>query len=117
MKNVLLIALVLFAGLASANELQEKKAEYYASEAVKYFKLDESQKEVIYEAKLDLIKAQRKMYLMTKDGELSAEDEPSYRKENVYPFSAKIMKEIGIKWKELDKFNKKVHPTMNKLRL
>lgn len=121
MKNVLIIMAMLFAGTVSAgkvqSDIQKKKADYYATEAVKYFKLDASQKETIYEAKLDLIKAQKEMYQKKKNGELAAEDENAYRKENVYPFSHKIMTELDVKWKELDKFNKKVHPIMNKLKL
>lgn len=112
---------LLFAGVAFAgtiqNDLQKKKADYYATEAVKYFKLEESQKATIYEAKVNWIQAQLKMAQMVKNGELAAEDEKSYRKENLYPFSQKIMNELGVKWKELVKFNKTVHPVMNKLRM
>lgn len=121
MKNVLLIIAMLFAGTVSAgkvqNDLQKKKADYYATEAVKYFKLDESKKEAIYDAKLALIQAQNEMGKLKKNGELAESDQDAYRKENLYPYSAQIMKTIDVKWKELDKFNKKVHPIMNKLKL
>lgn len=117
MKNVLILLLVLFSGAVSANELQEKKAEYYASEAVKYFKLDESKKQIIYEAKLALIQAQKEMFEKEKNGEIESSDIPAYRKENLYPYTDKIMKAAGVQWKQLEKFNNKVHPTMNAMKI
>lgn len=121
MRNVLLMTALLFAGTVFAetlqNNLQKKKANYYASEAVKYFNLEESQKATIYEAKVNLMQAQVKMAKIKKNGELATEDEKSYRKENLYPFNQKLMNELGVKWGELDKFNKKVNPTINKMRI
>ncbi|NJN49894.1 MAG: hypothetical protein HC798_00320 [Polaribacter sp.] len=43
MKNTIMIAFLLLVGVVSAQEIHEKRAEFYATEAVKYFNLDETQ--------------------------------------------------------------------------
>lgn len=120
MKNVLIITLALFSGMLNAANLQtgiqQKKADYFAVEAIKYFKLDPSKKEAIYQAKLGMLMAQKEMANKRKSGELSEADTDQYRKENVYPFSKELMKIMGVEWKQLDEFNKKVNPEMDKLR-
>jgi hypothetical protein len=121
MRNVLLIVALLFAGTVSAgkiqNDIQKKKADYYATEAVKYYKLDASKKQGIYEAKLALMEAQVEMARKKKNGELKSSEEDQYRKEVVYPYTKGVMDAIGVDWKKLKPFNEKVHPEMNKLKL
>lgn len=120
MKNVLLILAMILSNVLWASDLQtslqEKKAEYYATEAVKHFKLKDSKKQAIYEAKLGLIQAQKVMADKTKSGEIKKSDIEQYRKKNVYPHTKAVMDAIGVQWEKLEPFNDKVHPVMNKIK-
>ncbi len=120
MKNVLILGLMLFAVTASAqeklSEIQKKQAEYFASEAVKYFELDDSKKEAIYEAKLNLMVAQKEMNLKKKNGEIDESNIQAYRKQNLHPKTQKLMRAVEVKsWKELNEFTKKIQPEINKI--
>ena len=114
--GIMLAMITAWFNTVAQTPIQQKKAEFYAEEAVKYFKLDESKKEAIYEAKLGLIQAQKVMSDKKKSGDLIDEDEELYRKYNIAPHSKKVMEAIGVKWAELKPFNAKVHPEMNKIR-
>lgn len=121
MKNVLLIVAMILSNVLLAfdiqTSLQEKKAEYYATEAVKHFKLKDSKKQAIYEAKLVLIQAQKEMADKNKSGEIRNSEMEQYRKKNIYPHSKAVMDAIGVQWDKLEPFNDKVHPVMNKMKL
>lgn len=118
MKYLLIIAALFFTGVVNAqNDLQKKKAEFFASEAIVHFKLDESKKASIAEAKMSLMTAQIEMEAKKKAGELAEADAAEYRKKNVFPFSQKLMKIIGVQWPELSAFNEIVHPKMNQIKL
>ncbi|WP_373521872.1 hypothetical protein [Aquiflexum sp.] len=120
MKNVLLILAMILSNVLWASDvqtsLQEKKAEYYAAEAVKHFKLKDSKKKAIYEAKLALIQAQKEMADKNKSVELKNSEMDQYRRQNVYPYTKKVMDAIGVQWEKLEIFNDKVHPEMNKIK-
>lgn len=119
MKHVLFIAAIMFSAVVfgqTATPIQEKKAEFYAQEAISYFKLKEKHKNSIYEAKLGMLVAQKEMERKKKAGELEEADVDSYRKKNVYPFTQKLLDIIGITWKELSPFNDIVHPKMNEIK-
>lgn len=119
MKYVLLILAMFLSSALRATEvqssLQKRKAEYFATEAIKYFKLKDSKKDEIYKAKLALIQAQNEMAKKTKSGEIKKSELADYRKKNVYPFTKKVMDTIGVQWDELEPFNDQVHPVMNKM--
>ncbi|SNS48082.1 hypothetical protein SAMN06295967_110121 [Belliella buryatensis] len=119
MKNVLLILAMILSNVLWASDiqtsLQEKKAEYYAAEAVKHFKLKDSKKQAIYEAKLALIQAQKEMADKNKSGEIKKSEMEQYRKKNVYPHTKAVMDAIGVQWDKLEPFNDRVHPIMNKM--
>ena len=118
MKNLLIIAAMFLAGIVNAQtDFQKKKAEFYATEAVSYFKLKEKQKAGIYEAKLGMLVAQKEMDAKKKSGEIPESELDAYRKKNVYPYTQKILDIIGITWKELAPFNDIVHPKMNEIKL
>lgn len=117
MRKVLMLVAILFASVANAQtEIQKKKADFFASEAITYFKLDESKKTTIAEAKLSLMIAQKEMEEKKKAGQLAEAEVAEYRKKNVFPFSQKLMNIIGIKWNELNTFNEIVHPKMNEIK-
>ena len=117
MKILFIVAGLLLAGVVNAQtELQKKKAEFYAAEAITYFKLNETKTKDIAEAKLNLMIAQKEMERKKKAGELSEADTDAYRKKNVYPHTQKILNIVGIKFKELNEFNEIVHPKMNQIK-
>jgi hypothetical protein len=117
MKKLLFIVAILFAGTVFAQtEIQKKKADLFASEAITYFKLDESKKAAIAEAKVKLIMAQKEMEDKKKSGELPEADVAEYRKKNVFPFSQKLMDIMGIKWSDLNAFNEIVNPKLNAIK-
>lgn len=117
MKKLLFIVAILIAGVVNAQtEIQKKKAELFATEAITHFKLDESKKPGIYEAKLNLMVAQKLMEEKKKSGELAEADADEYRKKNVFPFSQKLMNIMGIKWPELNAFNEMVNPKLNAIK-
>lgn len=117
MKTILVVVAMLFAGIVNAQtEIQKKKAELFASEAITYFKLDESKKAAIADAKVKLIMAQKEMEEKKKSGALPEADVADYRKKNVFPFSQKLMDIIGVKWPELNAFNEFVNPKLNQVK-
>lgn len=117
MKKLLFIVAILIAGIANAQtEIQKKKADLFATEAITHFKLEESKKASIAEAKLGLIMAQKEMETKKKSGELAEADVADYRKKNVYPFSQKLMTILNVKWPELDEFNKIVNPKLDAIK-
>jgi hypothetical protein len=117
MKTILLIATLLFTiGVQAQTPMQKKKADYYANEAISYFKLSDSKKSEIYENKLQLLMAQKEMDTKRKSGELPESEVDAYRKKNVYPFTQKLLTIIGVTFKELSAFNDIVHPVMNQLK-
>jgi hypothetical protein len=117
MKKFLLLTAILFVGFAQAQtELQKKKADFFAAEAITYFKLDESKKASIAEAKLGLMLAQKEMEEKKKAGQIPEAEAAEYRKKNVFPFSQKLMNIFGVKWNELNAFNEIVHPKMNQIK-
>ncbi len=117
MKSTLIIAAMLLYGVVSAQtDLQKKKAEFYASEAITYFKLDESKKKGISEAKAELLVAVKEMERKKKDGELPDAEADSYRRSNILPITQKILKIINITFKELNPFNDITNPKMNQIK-
>ncbi len=118
MKKFLFIVAILVAGVVNAQtELQKKKADLFATEAITHFKLDESKKASIAEAKLGLMMAQKEMEEKKKAGQVSEAEAEEYRKKNVFPFTQKLMKTLEVKWPELDEFNKLVNPKLNAVKL
>ena len=114
MKKLVIIAAVLISGIVNGQtELQKKKADFFATEAITYFKVDESKKASIAEAKLGLMLAQKEMEEKKKSGELTEADLVDYRKKKVFPFSQKLMNILGVKWNELNAFNEIVNPKIN----
>ena len=117
MKILFIVTGLFFAGVVNAQtELQKKKAEFYAAEAITYFKLNESKKKDVAEAKLNLMIAQKEMERKKKAGELSEADSDAYRKMNVYPNTQKILDIVGVNFKVLNEFNEIVHPKMNQIK-
>ncbi len=117
MKKLLFIVAVLFAGVVNAqSEIQKKKADLFATEAITHFKLDESKKASIAEAKLGLMMAQKEMEEKKKAGQIPEAEAADYRKKNVFPFSQKLMKILDVKWPELDEFNKIVNPKLDAIK-
>lgn len=120
MKYKLLLSAILMAGTSFAiglqNDVQKKKADFFATEAIKHFKLDDSKQQEIAQAKLDLMIAQSEMQRKLKNGDLAEADKKDYHKENVQPYGKKLMEVLGVNWRELKPFNDKVHPEMNKIR-
>ncbi|TAD86374.1 MAG: hypothetical protein EAY75_08620 [Bacteroidetes bacterium] len=114
MKGILIVAAMLLAGVVNAQtDIQKKKADFYATEAVAYFKLDSTLKKGISEAKADLMVAQKEMERKKKEGEIPESELDAYRKANVYPFTKKILDLINVTFKELNVFNEIVNPKMN----
>lgn len=119
MKSLFVFAAMLCSGFVNAQAptpMQQKKADFFAAEAITYFKLDESKKKGISDAKLGLLIAQKEMERKKKAGELPESEVDDYRKKNVYPFTQKILNIIDIKFKELNDFNMIVHPKMNQIK-
>jgi hypothetical protein len=117
MKKLFIVAAVLISGFVSAQtELQKKKADFFATEAITYFKADESKKASIADAKLGLMLAQREMEEYKKSTGLTEADLIDYRKKKVFPFSQKLMNILAVKWNELNAFNEIVNPKMNGLK-
>lgn len=117
MKKLLFIVAILVAGVVNAqSEIQKKKADLFATEAITHFKLDESKKASIAEAKLGLMMAQKEMEEKKKAGQIPEAEAADYRKKNVFPFSQKLMTIIGVKWNELNAFNEIVNPKMNEIK-
>ena len=117
MKKLLFIAAVLISSIVNGQtELQKKKADFFATEAVTYFKVKESKKASIAEAKLGLMLAQKEMEEKRKSGSLKEEDVAEYRKKMVFPFSQKLMNILGVKWNELNAFNEIINPKMNEIK-
>jgi hypothetical protein len=71
----MLLSGVLYAQTPTATPLLKKKAEFYAAEAITYFKIDESKKNSIAEAKVNLMLAQKEMEAKKKAGELPQAEE------------------------------------------
>jgi uncharacterized protein (DUF1015 family) len=118
MKKLLLLVAVFFAAFANAqSDIQKKKADLFASEAITHFKLNESKKASIAEAKLGLMMAQKEMEEKKKSGVLAEADVAEYRKKNLLPHTQKLMDIIGVKWPEIDEFNKVVNPKLNTVKL
>jgi hypothetical protein len=118
MKKLLFVVAILIGGIVNAqSDIQKKKADLFATEAIAHFKLDESKKASIAEAKLGLIKAQKEMEDKKKAGQIPEAEVEEYRKKNVFPFAQKLMKALEVKWPELDEFNKLVNPKLNAVKL
>ncbi len=117
MKKLLLIVAILIGSIVNAqSEIQKKKADLFAAEAITHFKLDESKKTSIAEAKLGLMMAQKEMEQKKKAGQIAEAEVDEYRKKNVFPFSQKLMKILDVKWAELDEFNKIVNPKLDAIK-
>jgi hypothetical protein len=117
MKTILIVAAMMLAGVVNAQtDMQKKKADFYATEALSHFKLNESKKTAIYDAKLGMLVAQKEMDAKKKSGELPESEVDAYRRKNIAPFTAKLLEVIGVTWQELSPFNDIVHPKMNALK-
>ncbi|WP_343328602.1 hypothetical protein [Polaribacter staleyi] len=108
MKKIILTLVFAFVAIVSfgQNKWQKEKINQFVDDAVKEFKLDDSQKEKLVDFRTKMVLAYSDLQNKRKSGEISKEEGKEISKKLASEFHNSLIKLTGKNYKELSSFLK-----------